>query len=96
MESRVDSLARPSYWTERIVAGRSAGITMQFGRIAAVRTVILFLRTQQRESGARAKQDHFQALSEFLRHTEGGETQMHRLFEADPAIIGYAFARPRS
>ena len=39
-------------------------------------------------SGLRVSQDDVQAFAEFLRHSDGGETQMHRLFEAHPAIIG--------
>ena len=39
-------------------------------------------------SGLRVKQDDVHALAEFLRHSEGGETQIRRLFEANPAIIG--------
>jgi len=39
-------------------------------------------------SGLKVSQDDVQGFAEFLRNTDGGETKMHRLFEAHPAIIG--------
>jgi hypothetical protein len=46
------------------------------------------MQTRLYRSGQRVSQADVQALAEFLRTTNGGESHLHRLLEAHPAIMG--------